>query len=294
MTNGKLTERRVTPANGFGMLALALLLLLLGGLGLLITAGVTEDEGWVFLGLPMVLVGFVWLFGLTVVNPNKGKVLLFFGEYRGSITTPGFYWVNPFTIRRNVSLRVHNFTGETLKVNDERGNPIEIAAVVVWKVENTVRAMLEVEDHLSYVAVQSEAALRQIASAHPYDDTEGGETSLRGSADVVNKELLAELQERLSLAGIRILEARLSHLAYAPEIAGDMLRRQQAEAIIAARQRIVDGAVGMVKMALDHLQEDKIVELDDDKRATMVSNLLVVLCSEQGTQPVVNTGTLYQ
>ena len=289
MSNAALKEKTVRPRNGFAMLFVNLVLIA-SGVFLLVLAGVLQNPWLVFPGVACGLIGFVCLFGHAIVNPNTAKVLLFFGEYRGTIRRPGFYWVNPFTVKRLVSLRVHNFTVDTLKVNDELGNPIEIAAVVVWKVRDTAKAMLEVEDHLSYVTVQSEAALRHLASTHPYDTNDSGPTSLRGSAEIVNRELLTELAERLELAGIEVLEARLSHLAYAPEIAGAMLQRQQAEAIIAARTRIVDGAVGMVQMALEKLSERGIVKLDEEKKANMVSSLLVVLCSERGTQPVLNTG----
>jgi len=232
--------------------------------------------------------------GMVLVNPNQAKAVLLFGRYVGTIRSAGFYWINPFTVRRSVSLRAHNFNSETLKVNDLTGNPIEIGAVVVWRVRDTAQALFDVEDYESYVAIQTESALRHMASCHPYDTDKDEETSLRGSADEVNGELTTELTERLLTAGIEILEARLSHLAYAPEIAGAMLQRQQAEAIIAARSRIVDGAVGMVQMALQSLKDRGVVDLDEERRAAMVSNLLVVLCSERGTTPVVNTGTLYQ
>lgn len=233
--------------------------------------------------------------GLTLVNPNHAKVVLLFGKYRGTIRDPGFYWINPFTARRSVSLRVRNFESGRLKVNDKLGNPIEIAAIVVWRVSETAQAILDVEDFQDYVKVQSESAIRQMATGHPYDvdDARADETSLRGSTEVINEELLIELRERLDLAGIDVLEVRLSHLAYAPEIAGAMLQRQQAEAIIAARTKIVDGAVSMVKMALDELRQSDVIELDEERRAQMVTNLLVVLCSERGTQPVLNAGTLY-
>ncbi len=233
------------------------------------------------------------LIGLTLVNPNQARVCLFFGRYVGSIRHAGFYFVNPFTVRRAVSLRIRNFNTETVKVNDKLGNPIEIGAVVVWKVEDSAQALFDVEDFEDYVRVQSEAAIRKLAASHPYDDQEGEETSLRGSADVVNAELKEEVVERLEMAGIEVLEVRLSHLAYASEIAGAMLQRQQAEAVIAARRRIVDGAVGMVKMALDDLKAQGVVDLDEERKAQMVSNLLVVLCSERGTTPVVNAGALH-
>ena len=239
------------------------------------------------------IVGILVLRGLVLVNPNQSKVILLFGRYIGSVRDAGFFWVNPFTARRLVSLRIHNFNSDTLKVNDLRGNPIEIGTVVVWRVRDTAQAAFDVEDFQSYVAVQSESALRAMAARHPYDSPDEGQISLRGGTDDVSEELQRELTERLALAGIDVLEVRLSHLAYAPEIAGAMLRRQQAEAIIDARKRIVDGAVGMVEMALDHLKERAVIDLDEERKAAMVSNLLVVLCSENDTTPVINTGTLH-
>ena len=248
----------------------------------------------ILLGLLM-LIGAIFLFrSLVLVNPNMSRVVLLFGKYQGTIRKNGFFAINPLTGRRSVSLRAHNFNSEQLKVNDLRGNPIEIGAVVVWRVQDTAKAAFDVEDYDSYVEVQTESALRHLASCHPYDDAaEDNQTSLRGSADAVNHELSAELHKRLEIAGIEVLEARISHLAYAPEIASAMLQRQQADAIIAARTRIVDGAVGMVEMALTQLRQHEVVELDEERKAQMVSNLLVVLCSERGTQPVVNAGTLY-
>ncbi|MFK7741481.1 MAG: SPFH domain-containing protein [Planctomycetota bacterium] len=243
-----------------------------------------------FIGIP---VGALILAGLTLVNPNQTKVVILFGIYKGTLREPGFYWVNPFSRRREVSLRAHNFNSDHLKVNDKRGNPIEIGAVVVWRVRDTAQAAFDVEDHVSYVRVQTESAVRHLASQHPYDTPLDHESSLRGSSDSINQELQEELEQRLQRAGIDVLEARLSHLAYAPEIAGAMLQRQQAEAIIDARTRIVDGACSMVEMALEQLQRKSVVELDEERKAQMVSNLLVVLCSERGTQPVVNAGTLY-
>ena len=234
--------------------------------------------------------------GLVLVNPNQSKVVLLFGRYKGTLRNDGFFWINPFTARQRISLRQHNFTSDTLKVNDARGNPIEIGAVVVWRVKDTAQAAFDVEDYDSYVDIQTESALRHLASEHPYDYPSDGDegTSLRGSSDIVNDELLAELTERLALAGIEVTEARLTHLAYAPEIASAMLQRQQADAIISARRRIVDGAVGMVQMALEQLDSEGIVALDEERKASMVSNLLVVLCSERGTTPIVNAGSLYQ
>lgn len=250
--------------------------------------------GWIAVGVITCLIGGILVpIGLTLVNPNQSRVVTLFGRYRGTIRTPGLWWVNPFTVRRKVSLRIHNFNSEKLKVNDLRGNPIEIGAVVVWRVRDTAQAAFDVEDYESYVEVQTESAIRTTSAKHPYDAAEEGQTSLRGDSANVNRELLAEIGDRLDLAGVEVLEVRISHLAYAPEIAGAMLRRQQAEAIIDARSRIVEGAVGMVKMAIDGLREHDVVHLDEERKAAMVSNLLVVLCGDRATQPVVNAGTLY-
>jgi regulator of protease activity HflC (stomatin/prohibitin superfamily) len=254
--------------------------MLLLGIALLIT----------LIGIP---IGVLVLIGLTLVNPNQSKVVVLFGTYRGTLRTAGFYWVNPFSVRRAVSLRAHNFNSEHLKVNDLRGNPIEIGAVVVWRVRETAQAAFDVENFESYVEVQTESAVRHLASTHPYDTPHDNETSLRGSSDAINNQLQHELEQRLQMAGIEVLEARLSHLAYAPEIASAMLQRQQAEAIIDARTRIVEGATSMVQMAIENLERGSVVELDNERKAQMVSNLLVVLCSERGTQPVINAGTLY-
>ena len=232
--------------------------------------------------------------GLMIVNPNEAKVLVLFGKYSGSVKKQGWHWVNPFLTKTRISARVRNFETGKLKVNDKDGNPIEIAAVVVWKVTDTAEASFEVDDYVNFVHVQSESALRNLAVHYTYDCHEEEVISLRGSTDQVALRLRGEIQERLECAGIEVIEARISHLAYAPEIAEAMLRRQQAGAIIAARQKIVEGAVGMVEMALDELHKGGIVELDEERKASMVSNLLVVLCSEHAAQPVLNTGTLYQ
>jgi regulator of protease activity HflC (stomatin/prohibitin superfamily) len=242
--------------------------------------------------LLLVAVGIVAA-GLTIVNPNEARAVVFVGRYSGTVRRQGLWWVNPFTTRPRISVRVRNFESGQLKVNDHVGNPIEIAAVIVWKVTDTAEALFEVDDYESYVHVQSEAALRNLAMAHPYDAHDDDITSLRADPLEIADQLKAEVQDRLDRAGVEVIEARISHLAYAPEIASVMLRRQQAEAVIAARTRIVEGAVGMVEMALDSLAEKQFVELDEERKAAMVSNLLVVLCSEQQTQPVVNTGTLY-
>jgi len=245
---------------------------------------------------PSAAIGLVLLFcmrGFFVVQPNEARVLVFFGRYVGSVPRSGFFFANPFAARYAVSLRVHNFNSEKLKVNEQRGNPIEIAAVIVWRVTDTAKALLDVENYKGFVAVQCETAIRSVAMRFPYDAHDETTPSLRGNPDEVSAELKAEVQARLDVAGLEIIEARLSHLAYAPEIAQTMLRRQQAEAIVAARSRIVDGAVGMVEMALRRLDETGIVRLDEERKAAMVNNLLVALVADREAQPVINTGSLY-
>lgn len=241
----------------------------------------------------LAIVVFLAWFGLFTVAPNEGKVLQLFGRYVGTVRSPGLRYANPFYSKRGISLRVRNFESSKLKVNDHDGSPIEIAAVVVWRVVDTAEAAFEVDDYENYVHVQSEAALRNLATQYPYDAHEESQLSLRGNTQEIAETLKMEVQERLAKAGVEVLEARISHLAYAPEIAGSMLRRQQAGAVIAARAQIVQGAVSMVEMALADLQARQIVDLDPERKAQMVSNLLVVLCSEQDAQPVVNAGTLY-
>ena len=244
-----------------------------------------------------VLVFFVSIFllaGLFVVNPNEARVLQLFGDYVGSAKVAGLRWANPFYTKKRVSQRVRNFESGKLKVNDNEGNPIEIASVVVWRVVDTAEAMFEVDDYNNYVKVQTESALRNLATSYPYDSHDDVIVSLRGATQVVADHLQKEIQDRLQKAGVEVMEARISHLAYAPEIAQAMLQRQQAGAIIAARQRIVEGAVGMVEMALEMLSRREIVTLDNERKAAMVSNLLVVLCGERSTQPIINTGTIYQ
>ena len=278
-----------------GWLMLLVELVLVGLTALLVYMNVKAEPtilkvaGTVVLGILALLVPI----GFIVVEPNGSKVLLLFGSYKGTAKRSGFQWVNPFNTTRAISLRARTLNGDKLKVNDLAGNPVEIAAIVVWRVRDTFGANFEVEDYLQYVSMQSEAAVRHLASSYPYD-AEEDTISLRRNVDEVSGSLQTELQERLDRAGVEVMEARLSHLAYAPEIASAMLRRQQAAAIIAARQRIVEGAVGMVEMALDRLEEYQKLTLDDERKAAMVSNLLVVLCSEHAVQPVLNTGTLYQ
>jgi len=235
----------------------------------------------------------VLFFGLTPVNPNEARALVLFGHYSGTVRRQGLQWVNPFTLRRRISVKVRNFETGKLKVNDSDGNPIEIAAIVVWKVTDTAEALFEVDDYEHFVHVQAESALRNLATSHPYDSHQGGDIALRSNPADIADQLRSEIADRLEKAGVEVIEARISHLAYSSEIANAMLRRQQANAVIAARSRIVEGAVSMVEMALEQLSSKQIVDLDEERKAQMVSNLLVVLCSEHETQPVVNTGTLY-
>ncbi len=251
---------------------------------------------WMTLFLPALVPTVLWTvlsFGFFTLQPNVAAVLILFGRYTGTVKHSGFHWANPFLIKKKVSLRAHNLNGQSIKVNDRRGNPVEIAAVVVWRVTNTAQAVFDVEDFVGFVTVQSESALRHLASAYPYDPLEEGELSLRGSMDEVSHALQQELLARVGKAGLSIDEARLSHLAFAPEIAGAMLQRQQAEAVIAARTRIVDAAVGMVEMAIAKLEKHETLRMDDERKAAMVSNLMVVLCGDKNVHPVINTGSLY-
>ncbi len=269
-------------------------LLILGDIALLVYAATHGAALVVIAAVLALMVLLVMLGGFFVVDPNVGAVLILFGQYVGTERRPGFWWANPFAVKRKVSLRVRNFESAKLKVNDHDGNPIEIAAVVVWKVVDTAEAIFQVDNYDNFLHVQSEAAVRNLATSHPYDAHQEGDISLRGNTAEVAESLKKEIQARLEKAGIEIIEARISHLAYAPEIANAMLRRQQASAVIAARSKIVEGAVSMVQMALDELSKRAVVQLDEERKATMVSNLLVVLCSEHETQPIVNAGTLYQ
>jgi regulator of protease activity HflC (stomatin/prohibitin superfamily) len=281
------TEKILEPASGFGAALLAILLF--------IVAIATAPFAGGVLSVVSGIIGVFIIPGFVVINPNESKVLTFFGKYVGSVKKDGFFWVNPFTVKKKVSLRAFNLNGQQLKVNDSVGNPIEIAAVIVWQIKNTASAVFAVENYLQYVNIQSEAAVRHLANSFPYDNIEDETASitLRGGAEQVSILLEKELNERLDRAGIEVLEARISHLAYAPEIAHTMLQRQQASAIISARRLIVEGAVGMVEMALQRLSEKNIVDLDEERKAAMVSNLLVVLCGDRSVNPVVNTGTLY-
>jgi regulator of protease activity HflC (stomatin/prohibitin superfamily) len=260
----------------------------------LIRTGLYERDLTTLLwGVATVILFSVAIGGYFVVQPNEARVLTFLGRYVGSSRETGFWWTNPFTAKKRVSLRIHNFNSERLKVNDLQGNPIEIAAVVVWRVVDSARAIFDVENYVGFVAIQSETAIRTMAALYPYDAHDDAKASLRGSPKEVSEKLGAELQARLEIAGVEVSEARISHLAYAQEIAQAMLRRQQAEAIVAARQKIVEGAVGMVEMALKMLSEQHVIDLDEEKKAAMTNNLLVALVSDRETQPIINTGTLY-
>ena len=271
---------------------LMLLVLLIVIVGTIFTLMV----GLIVLGIPLLVALILTAIGFTVVNPNESSVLTLFGAYKGTIKTNGLFWVNPFFVRKKISLRARNFDSETIKVNDKMGNPIKIGCVLVWKVDDTYKAAFEVDDFVHFVFVQSETALRKLAGIYPYDNFEDhdAQITLRGGGAEVNHELEMEIRERLEIAGINVIEARINFLAYSEEIAGAMLRRQQATAVVAARFKIVEGAVSMVQMALEQLAEKDIVELDDDKKAAMVSNLMVVLCGDKDPSPVVNTGTLHQ
>ena len=286
-------EKKVLTSSGWLMLLVLIAVLVLSVVGFAMSVR-AHNVPLLVVSLLVLVVDGVCFGGLQIVNPNEGQVVQLFGTYVGTLRDQGFWWVNPLANRRRVSLRVRNFESAKLKVNDHDGNPIDIAAVVVWKVVDTAEAIFHVDNYENFVHVQSEAALRNLATLHPYEPHEEGEVSLRGSTAVVADLLRKEIQDRLSQAGVEVLEARISHLAYASEIAGAMLQRQQAGAIIAARSRIVQGAVSMVEMALEELARKQIVELDTERKASMVSNLLVVLCSDRHTQPVINTGTLYQ
>jgi regulator of protease activity HflC (stomatin/prohibitin superfamily) len=272
---------------------LVVLSLLAAAIWLLVVGAQDGSVGIILVSVAAFLLFVLGLPGFFVVQPNEAAVLVLFGTYSGSVKDNGFWWVNPFTAKRKISLRARNLDGEKLKVNDLSGNPIEIGAVVVWRVADTFSATFDVDDYEDFVTVQSDSAVRHLAKAYPYDEPESGGISLRGSTDEVQDALRQELQERVGRAGVIVDEARLTHLAYAPEIASAMLQRQQANAIIAARTRIVEGAVSMVEMALEQLRQKHVVDLDEERKAAMVSNLLVVLTSEKAVSPVINSGTLY-
>ncbi len=289
----KVTEKTASKMNGFLILFVLLIIIVLDIY--LIAYGIQTDNTdifWFF--IPLVLITFITLGGFMIVQPNESRVLILFGKYTGPVRQSGFWWVNPFTVKKHVSLRIRNFNSEKLKVNDLHGNPIEIASVIVWRVIDSARAIFDVQNYEQFVAIQSETAIRSLASEYPYDVSDEEKASLRGTPLEIADNLKKTLQARLEIAGVEVIESRISHLAYAQEIAQAMLRRQQAQAVIAARQKIVEGAVGMVEMALKSLSEQKIVSLDEDKKATMVNNLMVALVSETSVQPVINTGTLYQ
>ncbi|WP_299532852.1 SPFH domain-containing protein [uncultured Streptomyces sp.] len=294
---------REVPAHSIpGGLGLLLTVVgVLAGIGLIVVGAVTGSGGNKGLGVPLGILGgllalasFFCMSGVKMVAPGEARVIQLFGRYVGTIRTDGLRWINPLTSSRKISTRVRNHETSVLKVNDAYGNPIELAAIVVWKVEDTAQALFEVDDFLEFVATQTEAAVRHIAIEYPYDAHEEEGLSLRGNAEEITEKLAVELTARVRAAGVRIIESRFSHLAYAPEIASAMLQRQQAGAVVAARKQIVEGAVGMVEMALTRIAEQDIVELDSERKAAMVSNLMVVLCGDRAAQPVLNTGTLYQ
>jgi len=289
----KIAEKPANKLNGFLMLFLSIALLVIN-IYLLIMGIQNENPGILWIFIPLLLIFLIMNLGFIVVQPNDSRVLILFGKYSGTVRDSGFWWVNPFTVRKRVSLRIRNFNSQKIKVNDLHGNPIEIGAVIVWKVVDSAKAVFDVENYEQFVDIQSETAIRTLASEFPYDVEEEDKASLRGSPLEIAESLKNTVQTRLEVAGVDIIEARISHLAYAQEIAQAMLRRQQAQAIIAARTKIVEGAVGMVQMALKALSEQNIVKLDEDKKATMVNNLMVALVSETEAQPVINTGTLYQ
>jgi regulator of protease activity HflC (stomatin/prohibitin superfamily) len=289
----KINEKIGQKHNGFLMLfiLIALIILQIYLIYLVIT---TEFTFILWFFIPLVISIILILSGFIIVQPNDSRVLILLGKYIGTVRNDGFWWVNPFTIRKHVSLRIRNFNSQKIKVNDLHGNPIEIGAVVVWRVIDSAKAVFDVENYEQFVDIQSETAIRQLASEFPYDVTDEDKPSLRGTPNEIVESLKRMLEQRLEVAGVEVIEARISHLAYAPEIAQAMLKRQQAQAIIAARTKIVEGAVGMVEMALRALSEHNIVQLDEDKKATMVNNLMVALVSESNAQPVINTGTIYQ
>jgi regulator of protease activity HflC (stomatin/prohibitin superfamily) len=289
----KITEKSGNKLNGFLMLFVSVVLLALD-IYLLVMGINARNPSFLWIFIPVFIIFFLIWFGFAIVQPNDSRVLILFGKYTGTIRDSGFWWVNPFTIKTHVSLRIRNFNSEKIKVNDLHGNPIEIAAVVVWKVIDSARAIFDVENYEQFVDIQAETAIRTLASEYPYDTNEGERESLRSSPTEVAENLQKELQSRLEVAGVKIVEARITHLAYAQEIAQAMLRRQQAQAIVAARFKIVEGAVGMVENALRALSEQKIIDLDEEKKAQMVNNLMVALVADREAQPVINTGTLYQ
>ena len=288
-----ITERSAKKMNGFLILVLFILLLAADVL-LFFTALKQHLPQLAWIIIPLTVVLSVSINGFFIIQPNDSRVLLLFGKYKGTVKDSGYWWINPFIKGRGVSLRIRNFNSEKIKVNDLHGNPIEIAAVVVWRVVSSARAVFDVENYEQFVAIQSETAIRSLASEYPYDTNEGEKESLRSSPTEVGENLRKQLQQRLEISGVEVVEARITHLAYAQEIAQAMLRRQQAQAIVAARFKIVEGAVGMVQQALQSLSEQKIINLDEERKAQMVNNLMVALVSDREAQPVINTGTIYQ
>ncbi|MBI4568480.1 MAG: SPFH domain-containing protein [Planctomycetes bacterium] len=287
-------EHQGSSLSGYPVLFLNIVMIIFCTTLLIVTANTQPVNGWLIGGCVLAdLLGILLLIGLFMVNPNEARVLQLFGAYRGTVRIAGLRWASPFYWKGHVSARVRNFESEKLKVNDFHGNPIEIAAVIVWRVADTAEALFNVDDYANFVHVQSEAAVRNLAMRYPYDAHEGETIALRSHPQEIAEMMKKEIQDRLDKAGVEVIEARISHLAYAPEIASAMLQRQQAGAIIAARQKIVDGAVGMVEMALQHLAARNVVHLDDERKAAMVSNLLVVLCGHANPQPVVNAGSIY-
>ena len=294
---GPVTERPAWSASGLFVLVLGIVLLLAGAALLLLGVAVGRGAGRAALivaGILVMIAGQLGIRGLTAVIAGEARAVQLFGRYRGTIRSPGLHWVNPFARRLQVSTRIRNQESAQAKVNDADGNPIEIAAVVVWQVRDTARALYSVDDFAAFVTIQTETAVRHIASRYPYDSHGTGALSLRDNAEEITLQLSAEIADRVEPAGVQVIESRLTRLSYAPEIAQAMLRQQQANAVVGARRRIVEGAVGMVQLALERLRDEEVVELDEERKATMVSNLLVVLCSEQATQPVINAGSLYQ
>jgi regulator of protease activity HflC (stomatin/prohibitin superfamily) len=280
---------------GSGFMALALLIIIHVAVSVwMVTSIISENVFGIVLSAVIWSIIFFFWPGFFIVNPNEARVLQLFGKYVGTVKAPGLKWANPFYMKHKISLRVRNFETGKLKVNDANSNPIEIGCVVVWRVIDTAEAMFEVDDYVNYVHVQSEAAVRNLATDYPYDAHDHGDVALSSHTNQISEQLKGEVQARLEKAGVEVIEARISHLAYSPEIAHAMLQRQQASAVVAARTKIVEGAVGMVDLALDYLSKNEIIELDEERKAAMVSNLLTVLCSDRGTQPVVNTGTIYQ
>ncbi len=293
----RVTEREAWSASGVLVLVLGIGMLLAGAALLVLGIALGSGAGptaLIVAGVLLIVAGELAVHGLTSVVAGEARAVQLFGRYRGTIRAPGLHWVNPFARRRKVSTRIRNQESAQAKVNDADGNPIEIAAVVVWQVQDTASALYSVDDFTEFVTIQTETAVRHIASSYPYDNRGSGALSLRDNAEEITQRLSAEITERVAPAGVQIIESRLTRLSYAAEIAQAMLRQQQANAVVGARQRIVEGAVGMVQLALQRLEKEGVVELDEERKATMVSNLLVVLCSEQATQPVVNTGSLYQ